>query len=478
MKGKIQILSVLLFLVLFSARAGELKTSVTYNRLLREGPGLPEIGRVQPIVSSLDRLSLWSVGCETLDRDYAIFDNYKQYVRETGVGYSRIQSGWNKTEREKGKYEFGWLDNIVDGLLGVGVHPWMCLCWGNLNYMPNIRDLYSLVNDESSIFAWERYVKATVRRYKDRVKLWEVWNEPDFSAKGCETEYAVLFVRTARAIKAVDPEAKVAIFALSSIEKPYAEQVLEKLKELDGLQYIDYATYHAYFDNPDLITDHARRFRETVCRYAPDAKVLQGESGCPAQLEYAHAMCFKEWTEVSQAKWEARHMLTHWGIGIPSSVFTMVDLRYENMLQSYGLIRMNLLSEPQYKRPKFYVVQNITSLVTPEWVASDKPRIVYSSAGREVTIKGVEKNGKIIGYFLWFGSRVPDNETERELVDLTIEGASLEKPVYVDMLTGKIHSMGQCLSRGAAIGDKIRISALPIWDAPVLVINRNELKFQ
>ena len=171
-------------------------------------------------------------------------------------------------------------------------------------------------------------------------------------------------------------------------------------------------------------------------------------------------------------------MLTQWGIGVPSSVFTMVDLRYENMIQSFGLIRMNLKSEPQYKRPKFHVVQNVASLVTPDWKSSDKLRVSYSSADREVTIKGIEKDGKIIGCFLWFGSRVPDDGTGREKVDLTIEGAALDNLVYVDMLTGKVHSLGQCLSRGAAFGDKIRISGLPLWDAPVLIINKNELNIK
>ena len=123
-------------------------------------------------------------------------------------------------------------------------------------------------------------------------------------------------------------------------------------------------------------------------------------------------------------------------------------------------------------------MQKIASLVPPEWKASDKARITFSSAGRKVTLKGVEKDGKIIGYFLWFGGRVPDDGTEREFVDLVVEGAALEKPVYVDMLTGKVHSMGQCLSRGAAIGDALRISGLPLWDAPVLIINRNELNIE
>ena len=47
--------------------------------------------------------------------------------------------------------------------------------------------------------------------------------------------------------------------------------------------------------------------------------------------------------------------------GIPSSVFTIIDLKYPNMLQSFGLIRSNLLHEFIYKRPAYYAVQHMMS---------------------------------------------------------------------------------------------------------------------
>ena len=81
--------------------------------------------------SDLSKPSWWSVGSETLDRDYAKFDNYVQYMGETGVGYARLQSGWAKSEPKKGKYNFGWIDHQVDALIEQGIHPWICLCYGN-----------------------------------------------------------------------------------------------------------------------------------------------------------------------------------------------------------------------------------------------------------------------------------------------------------------------------------------------------------
>ena len=152
-----RIYTLLLAMVCVVSSAQTLKKSVTYERLQRHDATLPVIGRIQPVESSLDRPSLWSVGCETLDRDFAVFDNFRQYVGETGVGYARIQSGWNRVESEPGKYDFVWLDNIVDGLLEEGVRPWMCLCYGNLNYIENVRSLYALVNNEQAMKAWEKY---------------------------------------------------------------------------------------------------------------------------------------------------------------------------------------------------------------------------------------------------------------------------------------------------------------------------------
>lgn len=238
---------------------------------------------------------------------------------------------------------------------------------------------------------------------------------------------------------------------------------------------MDYATYHAYFSNPDIARDFVVKFAETVHSYNPDTIILQGETGCPAQLEYAHALPNIEWTEVSQAKWDSRQMLTQFSLGVPSSVFTMVDLNYGNMMQSFGLIRMSINSIPQYKRPKFYAVQNIATILTADCRANDAVKITSCNTAEEITVVGLEKNGRTVGFFLWFGGDTPGSGMERQQVDMTVVGATLEKPVYVDLLNGKIHSLSECIQRGASFGERLRLVNVPVWDAPVLIVNRNEV---
>ena len=216
-------------MIYFLSGAQELKKSVTWENLRAHPAPLPVAGELNAVRSLLDAPSCWSVGVETMDRDYADFEQFKQYVGETGVGYGRLQSGWAKTEQKKGKYDFRWLDAHVDGLLAEGVHPWMCLCYGNPVYSKHGHDLNAKLFPDGPIMnAWLRYVKACVARYKGKVTMWEVWNEPD-GRKNLDSYalYANLFVRTAQAIREEDPGAKIAAFGSCSPDREYIRQAME-----------------------------------------------------------------------------------------------------------------------------------------------------------------------------------------------------------------------------------------------------------
>ena len=92
---------------------------------------LNKVGTVAPKASKDINHSRIGLGFEKLDRD--VFDPEKAYpfVAQSGVKWARLQSGWQRTEREKGVYDFAWLDSVVDNMLAIGVEPWLCLCYGN-----------------------------------------------------------------------------------------------------------------------------------------------------------------------------------------------------------------------------------------------------------------------------------------------------------------------------------------------------------
>lgn len=95
---------------------------------------LINVGKVKAKNSSEIQESRFGLGMEKLDRD--AFDPNKVYdkVAALGVKWIRLQSGWQKTEKQKGIYDFAWLDEQVDNLLQRGLTPWLCLCYGNEIY--------------------------------------------------------------------------------------------------------------------------------------------------------------------------------------------------------------------------------------------------------------------------------------------------------------------------------------------------------
>jgi len=454
----------------------QLCTSVTWEDICSHPVQLPIIGHIQPKNSDLTKESWWSVGCETMDRDYAYFDKFKQYVPETGVGYARLQSGWAKTEQKKGKYDFAWLDKHVDGLIELGVHPWLCLCYGNNLYTSGGTDLNAKLFDDGPVMdAWLKYVKAVATRYKGKVTMYEVWNEPDH-AKASHTfdMYANLFVRTAKVIREIDPDVKIAALGSCSPELPYIRKALAGIKERGGIDNVDYVTYHAYWQHPEAVIPAVKKLRQDVDAISPAIGLLQGETGCPGHLEYGHAMNSITWDEYSQAKWDMRSMLISWSMGCPHSVFTMTDLNYGWMIQSFGLVRANLKGETIYKRPKFYAVQNITSVFGPDIVA-DCQVTVSSACGHQIMCVGLKKAGKNVGCALWFCDSRPGSSLERENVAVSIKGLGFKAydSVYVDLLTGNIHSLMPMLrSRGGFGDDSNYYSELPMWDCPVLIMDK------
>ena len=75
-----------------------------------------------------------AIGCETLDRDYADYHKYKEYLEPLGMRYIRLQAGWAKTEKVKGVYDFAWLDAIINDAVSRGLEPWLELSYGNPIY--------------------------------------------------------------------------------------------------------------------------------------------------------------------------------------------------------------------------------------------------------------------------------------------------------------------------------------------------------
>lgn len=298
------------------------------NRLIK-------IDEIKPKKSIEIERSRIGLGFEKLDRD--VFDPEKAYpfVAESGVKLARLQSGWQRTERQKGVYDFAWLDSIVDNMIAIGVEPWLCLCYGNELYTEEAKIHFGAVgvppiNTEEEREAWKNYVKATVTHFKGRIHYYEVWNEPDGRwcwKHGPNPEELGEFNKvTAAACKEADPTCEVLGFVLAGSRKA-DPNFLEHLVETGALEYLDGVTYHAYMTGDRKWIQRYKTYDAIRKEHKPSLKIIQGETGTQSRYSLAGALKYANWTPLKQAKFLLRHLLVELGEGCYfASHFTCMDM--------------------------------------------------------------------------------------------------------------------------------------------------------
>ncbi|WP_081643072.1 beta-galactosidase [Sphingobacterium paucimobilis] len=450
---------------------------VMWEKFNSISPNMLTIGKVENIQTDKIADSYWSIGCETLDRNYADYNAYKSYLSELGAKHARIQSGWAKCEPKKGKYDFEWLDVIVTDMKARHVQPWMVLCYGNPIYSSNEKLGAKIFTDKETMDGWLNYVRQTVKRYKHQIKEWEVWNEPNLGDNlKYPDAYANLLMKTVEVIKSEQPDAVIMAFALSgNLSLKFTKDVYEILKANNKVDIVDYLTFHPYMNNPDEARYNIDALTKLAKSYNPKVKLFQGENGCPSVLEWGHALNQHPWSEISQAKWFLRRMANDWSFGIRSSIFTLVDLQYFNMHQSFGLLRTNLEKKIVYKRPSYYAVKNMINLFPTEITASG--RLAYkANTFKSIAIEGVKKDNQLIGALMWYDDKVPSDDLEWDRLDIEIKDLPLKDPVLVDVVTGKVYDMNKQLYRN--MGTAIKLRDFPVWDSPMLLVERAHVQLQ
>ena len=293
---------------------------------------LVKTGQIRPRAAREIGPSRLGIGFEKLDR--GAFDPTTAYdpVAETGVHYVRLQSGWQRTERQKGVYDFAWLDEIVDSFIARGQEPWIDLCYGNDLYTESAKEYFGAVGcppifTEEEKAAWTAYVEATVRHFAGRVTWYEIWNEPD--GQWCwkhgvsAAEYADFAVATSQAIHRADPAAKAIAGVLCTVNLPYFRVMFDR----GVTDAADAVSFHRYNADELNALNEIRALRALIDRYNPALKIIQGESGTQSDSRGMGALRGGAWTELKQAKYTLRHRLLDLASEVLfTSHFTAVDM--------------------------------------------------------------------------------------------------------------------------------------------------------
>ncbi|MDR2117548.1 MAG: hypothetical protein LBP87_14320 [Planctomycetaceae bacterium] len=431
--------------------------------------GWKQLGTITPKnVSEVDS-SPWALGCETLCRDYIDYNLYKEYIVPLGIKKIRLQGGWAKTEQEKGVYNFQWLDDIINDALGRGLEIWLETDYGNSIYEGGgSRDLGAgFPVSETALAAWDQWVEAMATRYKNKVRDWAMWNEPDRHGGVAIADFNI---RTAEIIKRIIPDARIAALSLAGNNPKLVETCLNRFAEKGKLDLFHWVVYHGYSKNPDSSYKNVEATKEIVAKIAPHLKLWQGENGCPSEMAHRFAMSGHPWSELTQCKWNARRMLGDLGHDVVSSVFTICDFDHTGReINRKGLLKINNKTSLAKVKMAYYTVQNIVSVFDGTLERQKEYSCTITSDKTITWFAYRNPSGKDILVF-WDGNNIPKDENTTFPVSITVENGGFKDPVWCDVVTGRIHEIPDDLKNISE--GKMILSKIPVYDAPVFITDR------
>lgn len=434
-----------------------------------------KIGHVKPRHANEIKSSNWSIGAETMDRDYSIYKNWKAYLGPLGVKKARIQGGWAKTEKSKGVYDFKWLDEIIFDMNEQGVEPWMCLCYGNSLYSEGggVRLGAQIPGSENSLQAWTKWVRAVVSRYIDIIDEWEIWNEPDLRGSNAAQAYARFMLHTAENIRKIQSKAQILTMSTAGVNIKFVKEVLEIAKQQNMLHLIDQVTYHPYNLNPDKSYKAVAELRQTVKAFSPHIRIRQGENGCPSMQRKTKALRDYDWTEISQSKWALRRLLGDFGHDIESSYFSIMDMKYPDEMNAKGLLKSRDDQTVEYAKPAYYAVQNLAAIFDNRLT---RIKNFHYTAKTEQSISVFAYENKQSGLCIitiWFDGEVPSDNNSKTDVDFTFTNGRFERLVYIDLRTGAVYEIPE--SSYSIQDNKYIFKAIPCYDSPILIADQSNI---
>ena len=456
---------------------------------------LERVGTLVPRTAPDPKDDQWMIGCEVLDRDFAKFAAYKDYLPQLGIRSIRLQGGWAKCEKVKGQYDFAWLDESVDFALAHGLNPVLETDYGNPLYKGGGgRDLAAgFPYGEEGLAAWDRWVDALSKHFKGRVRDWAMWNEPDIGnpadtqvVGGHHTpeNIAAFNVRTAKVIKRNIPDARIAGLSLATNDPKFNEACYKAFGNDIGLfwRFI----YHGYVPAPEQSYANVKELQALCAKYAPHASLWQGENGAPSEMPGdGLALNHIAWSEITQAKWDMRRMLGDFVHGVPSAVFTISDYYHPGRgIGSYGLLRADSKCDIISVKHAFTAVRNVVTVFdsdlvrVPQRVSSPERSLwlyEYSRKGHPLFVfwtcgEFEHRTGKI-----WqMRYRRPSDDCRTRPAVLEYPDAPVADPVWVDLLTGAVYEIpSESVLRRAGGTTYIDV---PVYDSPCLLTSRAALE--
>lgn len=499
------------FLTFFSSCRTETEVSLT---------GLKKIGKIIPKNSSEIVASPFGIQAGTL------VDSLVARAAEIGVKWTRLGASWPAIESQKGVYDWTETDKAFDVALKNGITPFVTIGGGNKLYSklttydnPVEAEIYGYkpeppIKDPVAMEAYLKFVRATIERYKDKIDYWEVWNEPNhrnyWGGLPDGKEYGRLLAETAKLIRELDPDCKVIGGSMAGINPQFADDFLS----MGNDKLIDIISYHNYGAVPEERAYLAVELWDVINKYNPKLELWQGECGYTSHSSTRDFRGRAPWGLNIQAKWLLRQSFvdTYYCKATLSNYFKLVhtdgkgdmpkrtNLREIDKIFGYperggsrvktkGVNEKCLLTNPELnEKPGFYAYQNLCAI----WQSGYKAHVVkynldvldqgiFYGIGKEddafpsiplVTTFSDQVGNNLIAW--WLPWNAQEYLPKLAKVKISLKEIAFKDPVLLDLLDGLVYEPENYKTENG----NSEFNVLPLADYPLLIVERNTIKFK
>jgi len=185
---------------------------------------------------------------------------------------------WPQLEPAKGTRDF----SVLDGIVGLAAEKRIDLLypffltptWASAR--PAEASIYNQPGwsaEPRDLADWRAHVESVVRRYRGRVRGYEIWNEPNHAGyyTGTMDDLIVMVKAAHDVIRALDPDAIIVSPAATGVR---GVTWLEEFARKGGLRFADVVGYHFYVGTPEAMVDLAEKVRAILVRYGEGEKPL------------------------------------------------------------------------------------------------------------------------------------------------------------------------------------------------------------
>lgn len=200
-----------------------------------------------------------------------VFGAEKNIAKEAGIKWIRATFDWSDIQPSQNSFDESYISimqNNIDLLKRDGFKVIAMLLW-----TPKWASSYPYSDIDSAkhwapsdTLVWLNFLDTIVKRFKDKVEYWEIWNEQDggyfntslgvFQSKSRAYAYSLFLKSGYRKIKSIDASAKVLFggltseVAINSLKRDFMDSLFIKY---NAAEYIDIMNIHVYVNAKSLI---------------------------------------------------------------------------------------------------------------------------------------------------------------------------------------------------------------------------------